>query len=278
MAFAIATNIPRYATLRIELFVMSKTLFYLVPFLFSIGTLVRGAENPEDFRLEITGAAWVLNPSGAIQSSGTPVDLVKDLNVQQQQPTFYGKLVFKPGRKHRIVIEGTPFRLSGLNTVSRTVTYRGQIFTVNQTLKSSADLDYVFGGYQYDVISGEAGHLGFSVGAAYLGATGVIQSVQTQTIATKSLTLGLPLAGTEFRAFPVPGHRWIDINGGIRGMALGSYGNYLEASGNGGVWVRHIGLEAGYRAVNANIHDTSSAGSGVAVHLKGPIFSAMWKW
>jgi len=257
---------------------MSKTLFWLVSILFSMATLVRAAENPEDFRFEITGAAWVLNPSGAIQASGTPVDLVKDLNVEQQQPTFYGKLVFKPSRKQRIVVEGTPFRLTGLNTVSRSVVYRGQTFTVSQTLKSSADLDYVFAGYQYDVISGRAGHLGLSLGGTYLSATGTLQAVQTSTMATKSLTLGLPLAGGEFRVFPVPAHSWIDVNGGVRGMALGSYGNYIEASANGGVWIRHVGLEAGYRAVNANIHETSNGGSGVSLHLKGPIFSVAWKW
>ena len=54
------------------------------------------AENPENFRLEITGAGWLVNPSGTIQSSGTPVNLVTDLGAQPHQATFYGQLVFKP--------------------------------------------------------------------------------------------------------------------------------------------------------------------------------------
>ncbi len=90
-------------------------------------------ENPEDCKVELTGAAWLQNSSGTIQASGTPIDLVTDLGAQQQ-PTFYGRLVIKPGRKHRIVIEGTPFRISGYNTVDRTIVYRGQTFMVNQTL------------------------------------------------------------------------------------------------------------------------------------------------
>ena len=246
--------------------------------LLSTGSLALAADNPEDFKIEITGSAWLIDSSGTIQASGTPINLVSDLGVHQQEPTFYGKLVIKPGRKHRIVIEGTPFRLTGHNTLTRTVTYRGQTFTVSQTLKSTADLNYAFAGYQYDVVSGPAGHLGFSVGGAYLDATGTILAVQTGVTATKSITLGLPLAGAEFRVFPVPAHRWLDINGGIRGMGLGGYGHYLEGTVNGGIWLAgHVGFTAGWRGVNADLHESSNGGSGVNVHLSGPIFSVTWK-
>jgi hypothetical protein len=102
-------------------------------------------ENPESFRVEVTGAGWLVNPSGTIQSSGTPIDLVTDLGAQQNQPTFYGQLVFKPGRKHRIVFEGTPFRINGYNTVNRSISYHGQTFNFSQTLESSAEVNYFFG-------------------------------------------------------------------------------------------------------------------------------------
>src|ERR1700747_3078809 len=92
------------------------------------------AENPENFRLEITGAGWLVNPSGTIQSSGTPVNLVTDLGAQPHHATFYGQLVFKPGRKHRIVVEGTPFRINGYNVVNRSISYHGQTFNFSETL------------------------------------------------------------------------------------------------------------------------------------------------
>ena len=50
-------------------------------------------------------------PRGVIQADGSPVNLVEDVGVYQEQPTFFGRLVFNPGRKHRIIVEGTPFRL-----------------------------------------------------------------------------------------------------------------------------------------------------------------------
>ena len=235
------------------------------------------SESPENFRIEITGAGWLVNTRGTIQSSGTPIDLVNDLGAQQNQPTFYGQLVYKPGRKHRIVFEGTPFRINGYNVVNRSVTYHGETFNVSETLQSSADMNYFFGGYQYDVVSGPMGHLGFSVGAAYLSATGTIQAAQTSTVASKSETVGLPLAGADFRIFPIPGHRIIEVEGGLRGMGAGSYGHYVEGTANGGICLKSITFLAGYRQVNA-LFQNSSNSSGVNVRLRGPIFSMMWRW
>ncbi len=237
------------------------------------------AENPEDFKIELTGSAWLVDSSGTIQANGTPVDIVSDLGAAQQQLTFFGRLVVKPGRKHRIVIEGTPFRITGYNTVDRTITYRGQTFNVNETLRSSADLNYFFAGYQYDILSGSMGHLGVSVGGAYVGTTGNITSVQAGTTASKTETIGLPLAGVEARLFPIPGRKILVVEGDIRGMDVGAYGNYLEASGSGGINIGPVALLAGYRTVNPDIHASSASNpAGVNVRLKGPVFSAQWRW
>lgn len=234
--------------------------------------------SPEDFHVEITGAAWIVDSSGSIRSGSTPVDLVTDLGAEQQQPTFFGRISFKPARKQEIVVEGMPLSIQGQNTVRRSVVYHGQTFFVNQTLQSSASLNYLFAGYQYDILSGRAGDLGLSAGGAYLSATGTIRAVQAGTSATKSETLGLPLAGIAFRIFPIPGSRLIEVEGGMRGMAFGGYGNYVQADASGGFGFGPIAFLAGYREVKADIHGTGTAGNGVNVRLKGPIFSMQWRW
>jgi hypothetical protein len=257
-------------------------------------TVLRGGDpsnasgtDPESFRLELTGSAWLVNSSGTIQAGGalasaissiTAIDLVSDLGVKQRQPTFYGRLVIKPSRKHRIVIEGTPVGLHGTNVVTRTVIYHGETFTVGQTLQSSADVNYFFAGYQYDVVSRPAGHLGFSVGGAYLNATGTIHGVESGLVATKSETLGLPLAGAEGRVFVIPGRKLLEIDGGIRGMAFGGYGHYVEGTVNGGIGFGPLTVQAGYRAESADLHSTNNGGNGVNVRLHGPIFSLQARW
>jgi hypothetical protein len=247
-------------------------------FLGSVCSAQSASEGPEHFRIEVTGSAWILDTGGKIQANGSPIDLVNDLGAQQQQPTFYGQFVFKPGQKHRIVLEGTPFDIHGNNTVNRSVTYRNQVFNVSQTLQSTANLTYFFGGYQYDVLSGSLGHLGFSAGAAYLSATGTIQALQTSTVASKSQVIGLPLAGAEFRIFPVRGHRIFEVDGGMRGMGFGSYGHYVQANANAGVGLGPLTFQAGYRAVNVDLHQSSSGGSGITARLRGPIFSILFRW
>ncbi len=236
------------------------------------------SEDPENFHIEITAGAWLVDTGGQIQASGAPIDLVNDLNAEQGRPTFYGQLVFKPARRHRIVLEGSPFRVNGLNTVTRSIVYRGQTFNVSETVRSNASLDYAFVGYQYDVLSGRKGHLGFSVGAAYLGATGFLQAVQTNTSATRTQQIALPLAGTEFRIFPLPGHKFFEIEGGIRGMAFGDYGFFAEATGSAGLALGPVTFLAGYRAVNTEIYVSNNGGSGVTARLHGPIFSGMFRW
>lgn len=248
-----------------------------------------GTNGPEDFRIEVTGSAWLVDSAGTIKAGSaipaaffeipvTSINLVSDLGVQQRKPTFYGRLVIKPGRKHRIVIEGTPVRLTGTNVVSRTIVYQGQEFTVGETLQSSADVNYFFGGYQYDVLSRPGGHLGFSVGGAYLNATGTIHGVESGLTATKSETVGLPLAGIEGRVFVIPGSKLLEIDTGVRGMDFGGYGHYVEGSVNGGLGVGPLTLQAGYRAENVDLHSTSSSGNGVDVRLRGPIFSLQARW
>jgi hypothetical protein len=241
------------------------------------GQSFHGTEDPESFKIEVTAGGWLVNSGGQIQANGAPIDLVNDLGVSQNKGTFYGQLVFKPGRRHRIVVEGTPFRLNGLNTVNRTIEYRGRTFNVSQTVQSSATLDYFFAGYQYDVLSSPKGHLGFSVGGAYLNATGNLSAAQTT--ASKSQAVGMPLAGVDFRVFPIPHHKIFDIEGGIRGMAFGDYGYYAEATGSGGLNFGPFAVLAGYRAVNTSIYVNNSSGpSGLTARLKGPIFSGVFHW
>jgi len=236
------------------------------------------AESPEDFRIEITGSAWLVDSEGTIQGNGAPINLVSDLGAAQRQPTFYGRLVYKPRRKQRLVVEGTPIGLSGINTVDRTLVYRGRTFDVNETLRSSADLDYLFAGYQYDVLSNSMGHLGFSIGGAYLGAAGAINEAQSGASASKAETLGLPLVGAEFRVFPIPHHQLIEVEGGLRGMGAGSYGHFVEGSASGGVRLGPVGILAGYREMLVDFHETGAGGSGIDVRLKGPVFSILWRW
>jgi hypothetical protein len=235
-------------------------------------------DDPEDFRIEVTGDAWILNTAGHIQSGNLPIDLKGDLGVEENTPTFFGRFVLKPARRHRIILEGTPYRLDGRNQIVRSIVYNGQTFNVSDTVVSKASLDYLFAGYQYDVVSNPRGHLGFEVGGAYLGAHGSLHGLASGVTASKSETIGLPLVGTEFRVFPVPASHLFELNGEIKGMALGDYGHYLQADLNAGLQIRPVTFEVGYRFVDADVHQTGANPSGVSPRFKGVVAGLVFRY
>jgi hypothetical protein len=229
---------------------------------------------PDFSRFEITGSYWPVHTSGSIQANGTPVDLQSDLGVTQGTPTFTGKLDLRLGarRRNHVKLEGTPFRLDGSMNLSRSITYQGQTYSIDDHVTSKADLDYFYAGYQFDAISVSAAHFGIEAGGAYLNATGAITSQITGVTASRSETVGLPLAGLEFRAFPVHGKFNVEINADVKGMDLGSYGHYVQATANVGIGHGPLLIEGGYRWVNADIHDSSGVDA-VAPRFRGPLVS-----
>jgi hypothetical protein len=257
-------------------------LKYTVSVLFASFSVVffspaaRAQEDPEKSKLEITASWWPVNTSGTIRANGTPIDLKSDLGVNQGQATFTGKLVGRFSRRNKIVVEGTPFHLEGASNLSRTITYQGRDYLVNDHVTSTADMTYFYGGYQFDLLSRPSGHLGLEVGGAYLSASGSLTSQTANVTENKTETIGLPLAGAEFRVFPVHRRLDIEINGEVRGMKFGSYGYYVQASANAGIGIGPILVEGGYRIVNFDIH-TTNAVDAVSPQFTGPVVSLVFR-
>jgi len=229
----------------------------------------------DNFRVEVTASAWHAAIAGTLQSGALPIALHNDLNLSDQW-TFFGKLAFKPARRHRINVEGSPYDFSGTNALLRTITFNGRTYSVSDTVSSDASLTYVFGGYQYDLISRDRGHFGLEGGGAYLNGTGAIRSSTTGLSTSRSETIGLPLAGAEFRVFLGPGH--LNVNGEAKGMSLGGYGDYFQGVVNLGAGFHNVMFQAGYQYLNANIHENRSANpAGISPVISGPIFSIQFR-
>ncbi len=111
-----------------------------------------------------------------------------------------------------------------------------------------------------------------------MNAAATIVSTTEATTATRTQQLGLPLAGTDFRIFPLPHHRWIGIDGGIRGMSFGQYGHFTQGTANAGVWLGPVALRGGYQVINALLQENGSNAGGIAARMKGPIFSLGFNW
>jgi hypothetical protein len=246
--------------------------------LFAGGGPASLSEGPEDYRLEISASLWRMNAGGTIHADSTGVNLVSDLGVSQRQRIYDGRLVLKFHRKQRFVFEGTPISIHGLNTVNRTVSYFGDQFSVSDTLKSSAQINYVYGGFHHDWVSGSMGRFGTSIGAAYLGLSGRFEDEKSGIDKSNSTPFGLPLAGLDFRLYLIPHKRWIAMEGAVRGLPAGKYGHWVEGTAGIGGWLGPIGLQVGYRELLVDFHQTGVDPNGVNLRFQGPAASALWNW
>jgi hypothetical protein len=233
----------------------------------------RGADSAV---LELTASWWSVHTTGTIRASGTPVDFQSDLGVNQNAATFTGRLDVRFARRNWLRVEGTPFRLDGAQNLSESITYQGRVFSIADRITSTADLNYFYAGYQFDLISHPNGHFGVEAGGAYFNATGSISSQATGVTASKSETVGMPLAGLAFRSFPVHGKLDIEINGEVKGMNFGGYGHFVQVSANAGVGRGHFLVEGGYRFINADIHTTNGV-TAVSPEFRGPVVSVLFR-
>ncbi len=233
----------------------------------------------ERFHIEMTSGFWRLGSEGTLQSNGTAVDLKSDLGIRQDRFTFSGKLSLKKGRKHQFNIEAIPYRLFGQSRLSRAITYNGTTYGVQEDISTKADITYIAAGYQYNFLHRDQGHVGLTIDAGYLDATGSIMSLDRPLSATKSQKAPLPLIGGDFRAFLVPHKKILNVNGGVKGMSFGSYGHYVHGEGNVGVGIGPITVQAGYQIVDLNVHidKASSTSFAMTPRFSGPVFSIQFR-
>lgn len=256
---------------------MIKTCGFLLGLL-CVSHQLWAAEGPEDYHLELSVSLWRMNTNGLIRADGTPINLISDLGVVERQRMYDGRVVFKFHRKQRFVFEATPISMNGLNTIHRTVTYFGDHFSVNETLKSSAEIKDIYGGFHHDWVSGSMGRFGSSIGAAYLGLSGSIDGEPSGLHKQNSTPFGLPLAGLDFRLYLVPHKRWVAVEGAIRGLPAGSYGHWIEGNAGVGGWIGPVGVQLGYRELLVDFHQTSLDANGINLRFSGPVASLIWNW
>jgi len=231
------------------------------------------SEDLEDFRVELTAGAWLPDTRGSFSTSGFRVDLKSDLALERSGPQFWGKLVLKPSRRHAIVVEGIPYRLEGTSVLARDIEFAGTRYRVQDRVTSVARLDYVFGGYEYDVIHRSGGHLGLAGGVGYIDVEATARSQTFAVTGQTSARAPFPLAGVDFRLFPIAGSSLLSISGELKGMSFGDLGRYLQGAVHGGVGLgRHLTLRVGYAVLDADVH-TGSGTQALHPRFQGPVFS-----
>ncbi|MFM9995418.1 MAG: TonB-dependent hemoglobin/transferrin/lactoferrin family receptor [Phycisphaerales bacterium] len=215
----------------------------------------------EDTVVRVRGGGWATSLDGQVAVGQTfpatigVIDLTDDLNIDPDRSAFVGSVGVSLGKGvHLDAGYAGPFRFEG---TSDPIDISFNEFVFTGVLDSEADVDIYQVDLAFDVV--EAGPLTISFGpgirildfeAAVTGtATDPITSITAVRTETASGVAPLPGPGLGVR-FEVTER--VYVKGGIRGMYLGDYGNFFDASAELGVDItRNIGVYAGYRWMHA---------------------------
>lgn len=232
-------------------------------------------------KIRLSAFWFYSNPTGTIQGSNdaTGIDLSKDFGFNSYS-TFSGKFDWKFTHKNHFYVIGSSFDQTRSTVLTRTITFKGQTYTVGTSTTAHLSAPLIAPGYEYDFIRRKRGYLGGAVqidlfnASASLTGTAVVNGMQQGTISGKeSLLAPIPVAGPVFRFYLTDSPR-LYIDGNLYGMYLFGYGNFMSTADYLGVTiVKHVSLNAGYQLGSRLVVNNDSKADRLGIHLtqKGPI-------
>jgi len=249
----------------------------------------QGAEgDTEQYTVRFSGFWLYSYPNVTLEAAGHNgfIDFNHDFAFNQYS-TFLGKADWKLTRRNHLYLSAAPFNQSNQAVLNRTITFRGQPFSVGATARGELQATLYAPGYQYDILRGSRGHLGIGVQldifntrgsistAAQITSTGVHQAAASSNA---SLLAPLPVVGSEFRLYLTKSPR-VFLNGQVYGMYFGGYGHFLSTLDYLGVAVsKTVSINAGY-AIGSQLRvNVNSDRAGLRLVQKGPIVGVDWSF
>jgi hypothetical protein len=200
----------------------------------------------------------------------TNIDFVEEFGIER---TSFPEIRFTAGRSHKFRFRYVPVTYEAETTIQRTITFRGQTFTVGVPASTDIDWDIWTFGYQWDFVSLERGFAGLVVDLKYNTLDASIASTALATPAATAQKAPIPTIGIAGRGFP---HPMVSVGGEFSGLTVNS-GDF-EASAydfdiNGAVtFGRHVGVQGGYRSITVDFLIDDDLGD---LKLQGPYVGAV---
>lgn len=209
----------------------------------------------EDYHIELSGGFWRPKVAGTISSEqfgivGSNIDFTKDLGFTTTR-FGDGRLVLRPGKKHRFRVQYTPVSYSAESELSREIIFNGIKYPVNVPVQSSFDWKVWRFGYEYDFFYTDRGFIGFLIEGRYTEMAAHLKSPLNDE--ATSAKAPLPAFGLIGRAYPLKN---VSITAEVSGFKLPNVdedydANYVDIDIYGTVnFTHHFGVQAGWRRMN----------------------------
>jgi len=248
---------------------MNLRLPLLAAAMLCVSGVASAQSSPESYGFEGRLIFWKPSPEIVLTSGtlGTPVDFINTFAVEDKRFRSY-QIVTKAG-KHKIRFSKEPFKYDATATLTQTIRFQGQTYTVGVPTAAELDWHLTRIGYEWDAVSTARGFLGLVVDLNYNNMNAQLSApgITTQIFERKIL---VPTVGGTARGYL---GQYISFTGEWTGFKLnrshdiGKFVDFdLYGTANLG---RNVGVQYGYRSLTVNYNIDEDGGD---LKLKGPYF------
>ena len=215
---------------------------------------------------------WTPDPHLALQSGSlrdatgiAEIDFVQEFGIENDT---FPEIRFAVGRRHKFRFGYIPVRYEADAIVQRTITFRGQTFTVGAPATTDIDWDIWRFGYEWDFVSRERGFVGVIADLRYNRMDASIDSPALAEAAATAQRAPVPTIGVIGRGFV---HPMVSVTAEFSGLRVDTSdfdAKFLDVDINGAItFGRYIGVQGGYRQVTVDYFIEDDVGD---LQLRGP--------
>ncbi len=235
----------------------------------------------ESYHIEGAAGFWFPGADMTISSEslGIPGDLINlknDLGLQDQHFSEL-HLTLRPSRANKFRFQFIPISYEQQASLSRTIVFNGQAYTIGLPVNSSLDWKAYRFGYEYDFLVKDQGFGGFVLDFKYTDVDATLASpIRSDFMHARA---PIPAIGGIFRYYVVPN---ISITGEITGFKLpenvvkNATGHYVDVDFYGTLnFTNNVGAQLGYRSFDLGYAVDTNTGS---FTLKGMYFGIVARY
>jgi hypothetical protein len=207
--------------------------------------------------VDVEGRYWFSTLDSTVQVTtgsiiGTELDFIDDLGISDKENFLEGRIILEFGN-HSLRYGYIPLKWDETSTLSRTVTFGGQSYTVGTSVESELKSDYHRLGYQYNVIDVMDNHLGVIFELKYFDTRASLKATSLGFDEAEAIKAPIPTVGL---AAGVSLPFLFSIEGEITGISFGKdiYMYDAEAVVNLKP-LPFIDLSGGYRVMKFHVED-----------------------
>ena len=223
---------------------------------------------------------WTPDPDLTLQSGSltaatgiTDIDFVQEFGIENDT---FPEIRFSVGRSHKFRLNYIPVRYDAEAIIQRTITFRGQTFTIGAPATSEIKWDIWRFGYEWDFVSTDQGFVGVIGEMRYNRLDAAIDSPVLSRAAATEQKAPVPTVGVAGRGYV---HPMVAIGAEFSGLKVDFTefeAKFLDFDLNGAVtFGRYIGVQGGYRSITVDYFIDDDVGD---LKLKGPYIGVIAKF